>query len=99
MEADRRVEVLSRRPEFIVVAGMEGKVRMRRLPDDRALQPRLTTAFQFFDSVFNVVNRNRGNTDQAIGIDAAIIDEPVVVNAKARLLESGIIERKQIEHQ
>ena len=33
------------------------------------------------------------------GVDAAIIDQPIVVNAKAGFLQPGIVEREEIEHQ
>src|ERR1044071_7951620 len=69
------------------------------LPDDRALQTGFLAAFELFDALLDVRHWNRGDPDQSIAIDAAVLDQPVVINAKTGLLEAGIIEREEIEHQ
>ena len=56
-------------------------------------------ALELFDAVVDVVDRDRRNADQPVGVDAAIIDQPIIVNAKARFLQSGIVEREKIQAQ
>src|SRR5262245_3079439 len=72
---------------------------MRRLPDDRAFQSGFMAALEFFEAVVDVVNRNSRDADQPMGVDAAVIDQPIVVNPKAGFLQAGIVESKEIEHQ
>ena len=68
------------------------------MPDDRPLQTGFVAPFELFDTVVDIVHRNGGDPDQTISIDAAIIDQPVVVDAKTGFLQPGIIESKEIEH-
>src|ERR1051325_6570638 len=72
---------------------------MRRLPDDCPLQTGFVAALELFDPMIDVVHWNRRDADQSIGIDAAIIDQPIVIDAKTGFLQAGIIEGEQIEHQ
>ena len=72
---------------------------MRRLPDDRPFQPGLAAALEFLDAVVDVVNRDGGNADQAGCVGAAIVDQPIVVNAKTFFLQSGIVETEEIKTQ
>src|SRR5712691_7032435 len=104
VHADGRFQVLGRRPEFVVVAGMKREIRMGRLPDQRAPEPRLAAAFQLLDRVVDVINRDGRNADEAVPGDAAVFDQPIVVKAKARFLQPGILEsietqeERRIEH-
>ena len=69
------------------------------LPDDRALQTSFVAALELLDALLDIIHWNRGDPDQAIGTDAAVVDQPVVINAKTGFLQARIIEREEIEHQ
>src|SRR6266545_2619703 len=99
MQAHRSIQILTRAPKLIVVAGVEGEIRMGRLPNDRAFQSGFVASLEFFDAVIDVIDRNGRNADQPIRIDAAVIDKPVVVDAEASFLQTGIVESEKIEHQ
>src|SRR5258706_5348596 len=92
MQTYRRVEFFTGRPEFLVMIGGEWDIFMRRLPDQRALETGFTAAFELFDAVVDVVNRDRRNTDQTAGVGAAVIDQPVVVSAEASFLQPGVVD-------
>ena len=64
---------------------------MRRLPDDRALQAGFGTALQLFYRLIDVVNRDSGNTDQALGRHLTILDQPIVVRPEAGLLQFSVV--------
>ena len=63
---------------------------MRRLPDQRALEPRLVATLQLRHRVVDVVDGDRGNADETVAVDAAVLDQPVVVDAEAGLLQPGV---------
>ena len=91
MQVDGHVQILGRRPELIVMLRVKRQVRMRRLPDDQALQAGFGAALELFYRLINVVNRDSGNTDQALGRHLAILDQPIVVCPEAGLLQFSII--------
>src|SRR5688572_26214873 len=74
VQADRRLEILSSSPKFIIMAGMERQIGMGRLPNDRPFQPRLAATFELFNAIVDVIDRDGRDADQSVGIDAAIID-------------------------
>src|SRR5439155_13825683 len=99
VHADRRIQVLGCRPEFIVVAGMKREIRMWRLRDKAASEPRLAAAFQLLDRVIHVIDRDGGNADEAVPGHAAVLDQPIVIEAKAGFLQPGILESIQTQQE
>src|SRR5207237_1786400 len=99
VHADRRFEVLRRRPEAVIVAGLERQIRMRRLPDERAMEAGLAAALELLHRVVDVVHRDRRDADEAIAIDAAIFQQPVVVGPEAGLLQPGVALREEAKEQ
>src|SRR6266542_6126386 len=98
VQAYGRIQVLSRGPEFVIVAGVKRKIRMGRLPDNRAFEAGLAAAFQLFDADIDIIDRNGWNPDQPVSIDATIIDQPIIIDPEARLLHASIVESEQIQH-
>src|SRR5207247_6322535 len=91
MQVDGHVQILGRRPELIVVFRAKRQVRMRRLPDDRALQAGFGAPLQLFYRLINVVNRDSSNTDQALGRHLTMLNQPIVIHPDAGLLPSSVI--------
>ena len=56
-------------------------------------------AFQLFDADIDIIDRNGRNPDQTVRVDAAVVNQPVVIDPEARLLHASIVESKQIQHQ
>src|SRR2546422_8486134 len=99
MHADGRIELLGRRPEFVVVTGMKRQIRMGRLPDQCALEPRLVAALQLLDGTVDVVDGDGRNADEALAVHAAVFDQPVVEEEKARFLHSGVMKGIETQQQ
>ena len=91
VQMHRHLEILGRRPELLVVVGPERQVRVRRLPDERALEPRLGAALQFLDRLVDVVHGDGRHPHQPVGRHRAIVHHPVVVGAKRHLLKLGVV--------
>src|SRR6266540_1223269 len=99
MQTHGSIELLARGPEFVVMTGVKGEIGMGCLPNNRALESRFVASLELFDAVIDVIDRNGRNADEPIRIDAAVVDKPVIVDAKASFLQTGIIESEEIEHQ
>ena len=97
VQVDRHGHFLSRGPEFVIVAGVEGQVRMGCLPDDGALQPRFLASFQFFYRLVNVVHGDGTDADQALRSHLAVLDQPVVVAVKTGFLQLRIIKPEKAQ--
>src|ERR1051325_7148863 len=69
----------------------------RHLPDQAADQACFLAAFEFLDRVLDVVKRNHWNADEAPWRDFAVVDQPVIGDLKAGLLNVGVFQRKQPE--
>src|ERR1041385_8496235 len=86
-------------PEFIVVVGVEGKVRVRYFPDRDAVEAAFLAALHLGDAAVGVVERDRGAADQTMRRDAAIIHQPIVVDAEAGFLHARVVEREEAERE
>src|SRR5438067_5973157 len=78
---------------------MKRQIRMRRLPDERAFQPLPAAALELLHRLVDVVHRDRRDADEAVRRDAAVLEQPIVVDAKAGLLQPRVREREKAEHQ
>src|SRR5690606_1202916 len=56
MEMHRKLEILRRRPETLVMLGGKGQARVRHLPDHRADDALLLAALHLGDGVIDIVH-------------------------------------------
>src|SRR5207253_10580998 len=99
VQAYGRIQIRRSCPEFIIVVRIKRKIRMWRLPDNGAFESGLVTALQLFNADIYVIDRDGWNTDQPTRVDAAVFDQPIVVDAEKGLLHSSIVEGEKIQHQ
>src|SRR6185503_19519992 len=90
VQAHGRLQLLARGPEPVVVTGVKRQLRMRRLPDERALQPRQVAALELLHRMIDVIDGDHGHADEALHVRAAVVDQPVVVDAEAGFLQAGV---------
>src|SRR5882672_12501441 len=64
---------------------------MRRLPDDRSLKAGLRATLQLLYSPVDVINRDRSDTNQTIGSNLTIINQPIVVRSETGLLKLCVV--------
>ena len=67
------------------------QIRVRRLPDDRALYAGLGAALEFLYRFIDIVDGDRGDPDQALRRHVAILDQPIVVGAETDGLELTVV--------
>ena len=79
------------------MVGLESEALRRRLPHDDAAQTQLVTPLDFAHGVVDVVRRDRRDADQLFRRGGAVLDQPVVVDAEARLLQRRIAEAEEGE--
>src|SRR5437899_5745124 len=64
---------------------------MRRLPDDRSLKAGLRATLQLLYRPVDVINGDRSDTNQTIGSNLTIINQPIVVRPETRLLKLCVV--------
>src|SRR6266571_1703215 len=99
VQVDWHVQILRGFPEGIVMVADKGKMRRRNLPDQAAYETFFLAALELLDRVFDVVERNYRNSDQAIRVHLTVGDQPVVGDLKTSLLQLGILKREQTKSQ
>src|ERR1700754_1443102 len=67
---------------------------MRCLPDDRSLKAGLRAALQLLYRTVDVINRDRSDTNQTIGSNLTIINQPIVVGSETGLLQLCVVHRE-----
>src|SRR5918995_5768327 len=73
---------------------MKRQIRVRRLPDDRALYAGLGAALEFLYRPIYIVDGDRGDSDQALRRHLTVIDQPIVVSAETDFLEFPVVHRE-----
>src|SRR3989442_11271642 len=79
------------------MAGMKRQIRMRRLPDDRAVEAGLAAALELLHGTVDVVHRDRRDADEAVARDAAVFEKPIVVGAEAGFLQPGVMQVEEVK--
>ena len=95
MKADRHLQVLCGGPQFVVMIRAQRQIRMWRLPDQRTSHAHLPRALELRHRMVDVVGGDAGETDEPVRGDRAVLDEPVVVGAEARLLQRRVVQPEQ----
>src|SRR5208282_6738238 len=85
MEADRKIEILGRGPERLVIGMMDHLVVVRVRPDEAAAKTELLLGKPHLgDREVDRLQWQHRDTEQAVRIGLAIIGEPAVVGATRR---------------
>src|SRR5262245_35288967 len=85
------LQILRCRPELVVVFRVKRQIRMRRLPDDRALYAGLGAALEFLYGFIDIVDGDRSDADQALRRHSTVFDQPVVISTETDRLELAVV--------
>ncbi len=95
VQADRHAGLLSHRPKAVVNRIVVGRFGRRLTPNHRALKPFGGDPGELLGPHHGVVKRDGRDSGQAVRIVGAVLGQPVVVGAEARLAQLAVFELEQ----
>ena len=97
VQGDGHVQVLGARPQGVVVARREGKLRGGDLPHHHSGHPGLAAALHLFDGRLDPVRREQAEADEPVRGRRTVVRQPVVVDPGARLFQVAVAEDERLQ--